>query len=221
MPDCIIRSGESVDPTDSRLSDTACIVETGVIIRPPPDLSAISDIAPPPLQSVAPIPARPKQITAKAVTAVPPRPAPKVAEKVQEEVQAEKPASSRSPASVAHTVVPDPVPAPEPIADPGVLNPTTAVIAVGAAVAVAGTAAAGGVTSGFSAIQAKIASVFGASKSAVVTTTVITAGTIVAVKALESKMNNLEKDLAKTKKEVGDAASSIDRIDAMLDKLGN
>ena len=57
-------------------------------------------------------------------------------------------------------------------------------------------------------------------KATVVTTTVVTAGTIVAVKALENKMNTLERDLAKTKKEVGDAASSIDKIDAMLDKLG-
>jgi len=94
-------------------------------------------------------------------------------------------------------------------------------IAAGAVVAVAGTAAAGSVAGGFSAIQAKIASVFGASKGTVVTATVVTAGTIVAVKALENKMINLEKDLVKTKKEVGDAASSIDRIDAMLDKLGN
>jgi hypothetical protein len=55
----------------------------------------------------------------------------------------------------------------------------------------------------------------------VASTAVITAGTIVAVKALEGKMNGLEKDLEKTKKEVGDAASSIDRIDSLLDRLGN
>jgi hypothetical protein len=107
-----------------------------------------------------------------------------------------------------------------PVEGPGIINPMTAAIAAGAVIAVAGTAAAGGAVSGFSAIQAKLASVLGA-KGTVATAAVVTAGTIVAVKALENKMSNLEKDLVKTKKEVGETASSIDRIDALLDKLGS
>ena len=222
MSDCVIKSGESVDPTDSRLSDTACEIEAGVIIRPPPDLSVTSDLTPPPLQAVAPMPAPPKQ-AAKIVPKAAVQKEVKVEPKAQEdvEVQVEKPIADRAPAAVAHTAAPDPAPVTAPTEDTSILNPTTVMIAAGAVVAVAGTAAAGSVMGGFSVIQAKVASVFGVSKGAVATAAVVTAGTIVAVKALESKMNNLEKDIAKTKKEVGDAASSIDRIDAMLDKLGS
>lgn len=222
MSDCIIKAGESVDPTDPRLSDTACMVESGVIIRPPPDLSIDDRQAPPPAQSVAPIPELPKPIV-KMVLAPAPKAAPKVIQKpqVEEKVQTEKPAVNRSPASVAHTVAPEPAAVVVPVEDSGILNPTTAMIAAGAVVAVAGTAAAGSVVGGFSAIQAKIAAAFGVSKGTVATAAVVTAGTIVAVKALENKMSNLEKDLVKTKKEVGETASSIDRIDALLDKLGS
>jgi hypothetical protein len=41
----------------------------------------------------------------------------------------------------------------------------------------------------------------------------------VAVKALESKMGKLEQDMSKMKEEVGGAASSIDKIDELLDRL--
>jgi ribosome assembly protein YihI (activator of Der GTPase) len=44
---------------------------------------------------------------------------------------------------------------------------------------------------------------------------------IVAVKALEGKMGKLEDDMKKAKEEVGGAASSIDRIDALLSRLGS
>jgi len=216
MSDCIIKSGESVEPSDPRLSDTACMIETGVIIRPPPDLvvaieptaQAVVEMIPPP---------RPRAV-ALPVTAPAPVPKPEL---IAAEVKVEEPkAVSRAPASVAYTAVPD-HPQPVPIEDPGILNPTTAMVAVGAVAAVAGTAAAGSAMGGISVLQAKIASVFGTSKGAIATATVVTAGTIVAVKALEKKMNTLEKDLEKTKEEVGSAASSIDRIDALLDKLGN
>jgi len=217
MPDCIIKSGESVEPSDPRLSDTACMIETGVIIRPPPDLvvaieptaQAVVEMIPPPrpravaLPVPVPVPVHKPELIAAA------------------EVEAEEPkAISRAPASVAYTAVPD-QPQAMPVEDPGILNPTTVMVAVGAVAAVAGTAVAGSAMGGVSALQAKIASVFGTSKGAIVTATVVTAGTIVAVKALEKKMNTLEKDLEKTKEEVGSAAASIDRIDALLDKLGN
>jgi hypothetical protein len=110
-----------------------------------------------------------------------------------------------------------PAPASEEV---GAVNPTTIALAAGA-VALAGTAVVGSAAGGFSTLQAKLASLFGSSKVAVASAAVVTAGTIVAVKALERKMNTLESDLVKTKKEVGETASSIDRIDALLDKLGS
>ena len=222
MADCIVRSGESVDPSDSRLSDTACIIEMGVIIRPPPDLTMATNEAPPPAQSAA---TTPQPLPAAKVSRVTAPALPKVEEAPQQpavELNSEEQVSvSRSPASVAHTVAPEPAKQSPVIEDPGLVNPTTIMVAAGAAVAVAGTAVAGSAFGGLSAIQAKIASIFGTSKGAVVTATVVTAGTIVAVKALEKKMNTLEKDLEKTKEEVGSAASSIDRIDALLDRLGS
>ena len=208
MPDCIIKAGESVDPSDPRLSDTACIIETGVIIRPPPDLTLA--VEPVVKKVVVPVPPKP---AAAAPLQMIEMPLPPVTDTT---------VTTGTATAVAHTIaapaVPDTTPA---IEEPGIINPTTVMLAAGAAVAVAGTAAAGSAMGGLSAVQAKIASVFGASKGTVAAAAVVTAGTIVAVKALESKMNNLEKDLEKTKKEVGDTASSIDRIDALLDKLGS
>lgn len=210
MADCIIKAGESIDPTDSRLSDTACVIEDGVIIRPPPDLSVADEEAPKPKKSA------PKIQKTPAVEKVP---------QVAAVEEAVIPEEVKQPAPVvvteAHTSAPDPAPPDVPDDPPGVLNPTTVALAAGAAVAVAGTAAAGSAAGGLSALQAKIASLFGTSKGAVAATSVVAAGTIVAVKALEGKMNNLEQDLAKTKKEVGDTSSSIDRIDALLDRLGS
>jgi len=203
MPDCIIKSGESVDPADPRLSDTACMIETGVIIRPPPDLAVAYE----------PVVKSQKKVS------LPPA-VPKIESQIIE-VKPEKPeVAVPETAAVVYTSVPD-LPQPVDVEDPGILNPTTAMIAVGAVLAVAGTAAAGSASGGLSSLQTKIASVFGTSKGAIATATVVTAGTIVAVKAIEKKMNTLEQDLEKTKKEVGNAASSIDRIDALLDKLGN
>lgn len=209
MADCIIKSGESVDPSDYRLSDTACTIEPGVIIRPPPDLTL----------AVEPVPVKPAPAAAVKLPIVPKLPIPIQSVAAVEVIKEAPP--SRAPASVAYTEAPDPTQTVAPIEEPSAINPTTMMVAAGAAVAVVGTAAVGSAMGGISAIQAKIASVFGTSKGAVVTATVVTAGTIVAVKALEKKMNSLEQDLEKTKKEVGDTASSIDRIDALLDRLGS
>lgn len=210
MADCIIKAGESIDPTDSRLSDTACVIEDGVIIRPPPDLSVADEPAP-----------KPKKVAPKI------QKAPVVEKEVKAEVVEEEAVAEEAPkpvpmvATKAHTSAPDPAPPDLPDDPPSVLNPTTVALAAGAAVAVAGTAAAGSAAGGLSALQAKIASLLGTSKGAVAATAAVAAGTIVAVKALEGKMNTLEQDLEKTKKEVGDTASSIDRIDALLDRLGS
>lgn len=209
MSDCVIKAGESIDPTDSRLSDTACVIEDGVIIRPPPDLSVAIEEAP-----------RPKKAVPKVQKA--PEPAKILqAETVEEEKAPVEAPQLEAPAAkeAAHTEVPSEQPAPGPD-DEGIINPTTAALAAGAAVAIAGTAAAGSAAGGLTAIQAKIASLLGTSKGAVAAGAVVAAGTIVAVKALEGKMNNLEQDLEKTKKEVGETASSIDRIDELLSRLG-
>ena len=211
MADCIIKSGESVDPQDSRLSDTACVIESGVIIRPAPDLTvavAVEPQPPPPLQMQAPprvvkpiLP--PKPVLPPPIEETPPPP---IVKAVAE--------------TVAHTVVP-PAPVTVKIEEPNVINPTTVMIAAGAVVAVAGTAAVGFATGGMSAFQAKAASLLGTSKGTIAAATVVTAGTIVAVKALESKMGKLESDMKRAKDDVNGAASSIDRIDALLDKLGS
>jgi hypothetical protein len=205
---CIIKTGESVDVNDPRLNDTGCTIEPGAIIRPPADLS----VAVPAVKKAAAV----KQDRAPRVTPVA-TPPPSEKFEAKEEVATDVVASHTSvESSTAIVVQPEPVQKVDPPMDPA----TVATIAVGG-VAVAGAAAASSAMGGFSAVQAKIASLFGSTKAVVASTAVITAGTIVAVKALEGKMNGLEKDLEKTKKEVGDAASSIDRIDSLLDRLGN
>jgi len=216
MADCIIRSGESVDPRDSRLSDTACMIESGVIIRPAPDLAvavAAEPPPPPPLQMQAPPVQAPPHITKPVVPPTPPAP-------VIVEEPPPIPAVVKTSETVAHTVVPS-EPVVVKVEEPSAINPTTVMIAAGAAVAVAGTATVGFASGGLSAFQAKAAALLGTSKGTIAAATVVTAGTIVAVKALESKMGKLEKDMKRAKDDVNGAASSIDRIDALLDKLGS
>jgi len=193
-----------VEVTDSRLSDTACVIESGAIIRPPPDLTVVETV-PPPVKKPA----------HAFVAPAPPPPIPAPLEVVQTPEQ--KPVPPQPVVTKTTTAVAPVVVDAKPVEDPGLVNPVTVTIAAGAAIAVAGTAATGGI----SALQAKLASLFGTTKGAVATGTVITAGTIVAVKALEHKMGNLERDLEKTKVEVGGAAESIDRIDELLNRLGS
>jgi len=198
MADCVIRSGESVDPIDPRLSDTACTIETGVIIRPPPDLTVVAEI---------PKKIKPARVSAPVVPVVAPTPV------------IETPKPSTPAVVVAHTAVVEkeiPIPPVEPATG---VNPTTIAL-VGAAAVVAGTAAAGSAMGGFSALQAKVAAALGTSKGAAAGAAVVTVGTVVAVKAIESKMAKLEKDLEKTKQDIGETSSSADRIDALLDRLG-
>jgi len=204
MSDCVIKSGEPVEPNDPRLSDTACVIETGAIIRPPPDLTVIVDPPKPVFRKPTPVIRIPIPVTQPAQE-----------EAVVKDVVVKQPVQN-----VAHTSAPAKEIPVVPVEEPGIVNPTTIALAAGAA-ALAGTAAVGSATGGLSTLQAKLASLFGSSKAAVTSVAVVTAGTIVAVKALENKMSNLEKDLVKTKKEVGETASSIDRIDALLDKLGS
>jgi len=206
MPDCIIRSGEAVDPGDRRLSDTACVIEPGAIIKPPPDLSVAVQIPPVPVTIKPPVVQKLQEVVkVEEVT--------KVEETKQPEIA--NPTVSHE-SFVQQVVTPPIVPNHE---EPGVS--TSTVVALGVAAAAIGSVAVTSAAGGLSAIQAKIASLFGSSKATVAVATTVTAGTIVAVKLLEKKMSNLESDLEKTKKEVGDASSSIDRIDSLLDKLSS
>jgi hypothetical protein len=208
---CIIKSGEKVDVNDPRLNDTGCTIEQGVIISTPSDLSVA--VPPTPKAVAVPSSTRPRllmeikeQVTTSDTEIEEPKVAPvAVVSQIKET------------APQAVVVQPDPVTKEvEAPMDPA----TVATLAVGA-VAAMGTAAATSAMGGVTAFQAKVASVFGTSKATVATAAVVTAGTIVSVKAMESKMKKLETDLDKTKKEVGDTASSIDRIDALLDRLGS
>jgi hypothetical protein len=206
---CIVRSGETVEVNDPRFNDTGCTIESGVIIRAPADLSVMGPIPPRPLPQPKAVAAAPpmKLVPPPIIIESPAAPALSVAERTSAVVNTR-----------AIVVQPDPT---EKQPDPPQDSVLTAAVAVGA-VMVAGTAAAAtSMMGGVSTLQAKVGSMFGASKATVATATVVTAGTIVAVKALESKMNKLESDLSRTKGDVGEASKSIDRIDELLSKLGN
>lgn len=123
-----------------------------------------------------------------------------------------------APAVAATTSVPEPQPKETTYLG---MSPEVATIAAVGTVAVVGGAVATSAMGGVSAVQTKLASLFGSKAGAAAATgAVVTAGMIVAVKALEGKMGKLEEDMNKAKEEVGGAASSIDRIDALLSRLG-
>lgn len=208
MPEtCVIKSGEIILLDDPRLNDPGCSIEPGVVIRPPIDESAVEEQV-----KDAPKPVKKKQVAVKSEPA-----------KVVEEVEAPPPLTkplevTKKVATTTQVVIPS-KPAPQ-SNDSLDISPEAIMIATTAAVVLAGTAAATSAAGGFSALQAKISSLFG-SKATVATAAAVTAGTIVAVKALEAKMNNLEKDMKKAKEDVAGAASSIDRIDELLSRLGD
>lgn len=208
MPEtCVIKSGEIILLDDPRLNDPGCSIEPGVVIRPPIDEAAVEEQV-----KDAPKPVKKKQVAVKSEPA-----------KVVEEVEAPQPLTkplevAKKVATTTQVVVPS-KPAPQ-SNDSLDISPEAIMIATTATVVLAGTAAATSAAGGFSALQAKISSLFG-SKATVATAAAVTAGTIVAVKALEAKMNNLEKDMKKAKEDVAGAASSIDRIDELLSRLGD
>jgi hypothetical protein len=210
---CVVKSGEVVSIDDPRLSDTGCTIEAGVIIRPPVDETTVAKVETP-----APIPEQVAQVQAPRKPKAKKKEEPKV-EAVKEVVPVVKKASETSkPATKAQVSVPPPEPKEETYLG---MSPEMATVAAVGAVAAVGGAVATSTMGGFSAIQAKLTSLFGSKATATVAGgAVVTAGMIVAVKALESKMGSLEKDMNKAKEEVGGAASSIDRIDALLSRLG-
>ena len=215
---CIVKSGEIVTIDDPRLSDTGCTIEAGVVIRPPVDETTVKQIEKPVEEKKASPPIQPQKpaIVKKAEPVAPP---PKSAL----EAVVEKPAVAESskPAAEMQTTVTAPDPQPKEETYLGMTPEVAAIAAVGA-VAVVGGAVATSAAGGVSAVQAKLASLFGSKAGATVAGgAVVTAGMIVAVKALEGKMGKLEDDMKKAKEEVGGAASSIDRIDALLSRLGS
>lgn len=203
---CILKSGEIVLLDDPRLSDPACSIEPGVIIRPPVDSSVVDD--------QKPEQKKPRSKTQMKKADV--KPEPKVEVKAEAlQTTAKQPVVKTK--TKSHVEVPSDAPLKKETSFE--LTPEAAMIAAGVTVAVAGGAVATSAAGGLSAVQAKIASLFG-SKGAVAGAAAVTAGTIVAVKALESKMGKLEKDMKKAKEDVRGAASSIDRIDELLSQLG-
>lgn len=218
MPDCLIKSGEIVGLDDERLNDALCVIEPGVIIRPPVDATeeVVKEDSPkkrPGLPAAVNDNLKPAPDFKKIVVASPPVDLTDDAIEEKEEVIEKEPSQNVEKKSTTTEVSSQ---AQETNLTPAEVADVT--IALG--VAAAGVAAASAISGGLSTVQAKISSLFG-TKAAVATVATVTAGTIVAVKALESKMGNLEKDMEKAKEEVGGAASSIDRIDELLNRLGS
>jgi len=213
MPDtCTIRSGEIVLLDDPRLNDSGCTIEPGVIIRPPVDETVVEETKaetkkPEPIKKATKpatqINSAPAKVVTEAATPKPPDPAP---------------APAKTDQLQATTSVPTDTP--QKAEQPGSVTTEAVMLAAGAAVVLAGGAVVTSAAGGLSAVQAKIASMLG-SKATVAAGAAVTAGTIVAVKAIESKMGKLETDMKKAKEDVAGAASSIDRIDELLSRLGS
>jgi hypothetical protein len=218
MSDCLIKSGEIVGLDDDRLNDTECVIEPGAIIRPPVDATeeVVKEDSPkkeselPAASNDKPSPAKDFK---KIAVASPSVDLTKTTIEENAETTKKEPSKNVEKKSMTTAV---PVQAQEKNVPPA----EVADVAIALGVAAAGVAAASAISGGLSTVQAKISSLFG-TKAAVATVATVTAGTIVAVKALESKMGNLEKDMEKAKEEVGGAASSIDRIDELLNRLGS
>jgi len=203
MPECKIGSGEIVSLEDPRLSDPSCVIEPGAVIRPPHSLE----------MGAAPKVARKKP---KVIEEPVPEPVAEVVPEPEPVVEAPVP----KPVVQKRAVTTEAAEVPVPVQEEGL---TSSEVAAGAAVlgvAAVGAAAATSASGGIAAVQVKLVSMLG-SKAAAATAAAVTAGTIVAVKALESKMGKLEQDMTRAKEEVGGAASSIKRIDELLDRLGD
>ena len=201
---CIVKSGETVEVTDPRLGDTGCTIEPGVIVRPPADLSTDVD----PDKEPAPKPKKAK-VDAKSVANV------AAPENIKEKneaawIQPER----KSLTSMEETTVAQPEPVQKEIDMQ--LDPATIMSIVAGLVAATVTVG----FSGGSSLQSRASSFFGSSKT-VAAATAATAGTIVAVKVLESRMKNLESDLSKARKAVDETAETAKRIDALLDRIGS
>jgi len=210
---CFIKSGEIVTIDDPRLSDTDCVIEAGVIIRPPADETTVKEV-----EKHVEEKTEVKEIkhTVKKRVELPlePEPPPAVVETPPVKTVVTNPTT----VSTAATAVPAPAPKEEIYFG---MSPEMATVAAVGTIAAVGGAVAASTMGGFSAVQAKLASIFGSKAAATATAAVaVTAGTIAAVKALEGKVGKFEEDMKKAKEEVGGAASSIDRIDALLSRLG-
>ena len=200
---CRIKSGEVVSIDDPRLLSPDCIIEPGVIIRAGADTSVDDTGKIEPEVKVSPTPKRAKK-SKKAPVNLP---------IVQTVHQDTPPAAVVHPRANAQTVqVEQPVDVQHP---DSILNTPMAITA--AVVAIASAAVTVSSAGGVSAIQGKIASMSG---NKALAASGVAVGTIVAVKEIERKMNLIEADLTRTKDEINSASESIDRIDALLNRLG-
>jgi hypothetical protein len=218
MSDCLIKSGEIVGLDDARLNDTECVIEPGAIIRPPVD--AIEEVVKEDSlkkEQELPVAANDNLKTAPSFKKIVVAPLPVAQTKIviEEKEEIVKEDLSQNEEKRSTTTA-----APSEAQENNVSPAEVTDVAITLGVAAVGVAAASSISAGFSSIQAKISSLLG-TKAAAAAAVTVTAGTIVAVKALESKMGNLEKDMEKAKEEVGGAASSIDRIDELLSRLGS
>ena len=215
MADCTIKSGEVVFIDDPRLNDEGCKIEPGAVIRPKPEFVPEEKVTVPTaaVNPVAPI-ATPikKEINQKVIESLAALTAPEPADSLDSSTSTAEMVSGEA-VTQAHVA-----PSEDDNNSFEIDTLTAAIVGAALALASAGAVSAGSISSFASSIKAKVATAFG-SKGAVVTAATVTAGTIVTVKALEFKMSNLEKDMKKAKEEVGGAASSIDRIDELLNRL--
>ena len=210
MPEdsCIIKEGEAVYASDPRLLDTNCTLEAGVVIRP--DEPAVKDTG--------------KAKTAKAL----PRPKPQPPAPVVVLPAAEPPALVVSPAApvIETKETLEVVVAPrfsETVENDIPIATVITVAAVGVA-GVAATAAIGAMTNTTAAIatlKLKITSLLGNKVAIAAGAGVVTAGTIVAVKTLESKFKSYEKEMKESRLEVEGISTAVDKIDLLLSKLEN
>jgi len=204
MPEstCSVKSGETIYTSDPRLLNPDCLIEAGVIIRPDPEIKDTG-----------------KQSKAKVVKKVEVQK--EQPTEVQQPIAAEKPPEPQKQELVEVVGVEEPPPKFEErvaVESPSTL--TAAVVGAAGAAVLGGTALA--VTNGagvVGAIQTKVASLFGNKVVAAAAVTGVTAGAIVAVKAMEKKMNTFEKDIKSGKLDIDAAATSLSNIDRLLCEL--
>ena len=207
MPDesCIIRNGETVYSNDPRLLDPSCALEEGVVIRPEPPQVKDTGKA-----KVSKSPQKIKVIPQPDPQPVDPQPLVAVAveKETTETIEVILPPKKSFSDSV------------EDSSDPIAVIAIAAVGITGAA-SVAAVGAMANTSAIIGSVKLKITSLLGNNVAIAAGAGVLTAGTIVAVKALEAKVKNYEKEMKESKLELVGISSSVDRIDLLLSKLEN
>lgn len=208
MPDesCIIRNGETVYSNDPRLLDPSCVLEEGVVIRPEPP--QVKDTG------KAKVSKSPQKI--KVIPQPPPQP-------VEPQPLVVSPTETQDTETIEVALPPKPSfsESVEDSSDPAVVM-TIAAVGITGAAGVAAVGAMANTSAIIGSVKLKISSLLG-NKAAVTVIGggAVTAGAIVAVKALEAKVKNYEKEMKESKLELVGISSSVDRIDLLLSKLEN